>query len=100
CKWEQGGSCGAESTLILRQVYPPSFVSWASLTGDSSGESNPTGGSAHFSFHQPETGNKSSKSIAIVDDEAELCSLFSTFVKGLGYHVACVASDGDELVIL
>jgi DNA-binding NtrC family response regulator len=40
------------------------------------------------------------KSIAIVDDEEDLCSLFSILVKRLGYNAACVAHDGDEIVQL
>jgi len=90
----------AKSTLTVRQVNPASFAPWARLTRNSSGESNPIGQSAHSSNHQPETGEQSSKSIAIVDDQDELCSLYSMFVKGLGYRVACVAHDGDEIVQL
>ena len=47
-----------------------------------------------------EIGKQSIKSIAIVDDEEELCSLFSMLVKSLGYHAECVAYDGDEIVQL
>jgi CheY-like chemotaxis protein len=90
----------AKSTLTVRQVNPASFAPWARLTRNSSGESNPIGQSAHFSTHQPETDKQSSKSIAIVDDEDDLRSLFSRLVKGLGYHLACVANDGDEIVQL
>ena len=46
------------------------------------------------------TGEQSAKSIAIVDDEEELCSLFSMLVKSLGYQVECVSHDGDEIVQL
>jgi CheY-like chemotaxis protein len=90
----------AKSILIIRQVHPPSFAPWTRLTGDSSGKSNRTGLNTHFSNDQREIGKQSGKSIAIVDDEDELCSLFSRLVKGLGYHVACVAHDGDEIVQL
>jgi DNA-binding NtrC family response regulator len=43
-------------------------------------------------------GKQSSERIAIVDDEEELCSLFSILIKSLGYHAECVAHDGDEIV--
>ena len=46
------------------------------------------------------TDKQSVKSIAIVDDEKELCFLFSLLVKSLGYHAECVAYDGDEIVQL
>ena len=90
----------AKSTLTVRQVNPASLAPWARLTRGSLRESNPIRQNAHFPNHQPETGRQSGKSIAIVDDEAELCSLYSTFVNGLGYRVACVAHDGDEIVQL
>src|SRR5712664_3582465 len=99
-KGNKGRSMVAKSTLTVRQVNPASFAPWARLTRNSSGESNPIGQSAHFSNHQPETDKQSSKSIAIVDDDNELRSLFSRLVKGLGYHLACVAHDGDEIVQL
>jgi len=85
--------------LIARQVYPPSFATWTRSTADS-GKSKGIGHNTHLSNDQRETGKPSSKSIAIVDDEEDLRSLFSMLVKRLGYHVACVAHDGDEIVQL
>ena len=35
-----------------------------------------------------------------MDDEEELCSLFSMLVKRLGYNAECVAYDGEEVVQL
>ncbi len=89
-----------KSILIVRQVYPPSFATLISSTTDYSGKSNRIGQNTHFSNDQGETGRHSSKSIAIVDDEEDLCSLFSMLIKNLGYHAACVAHDGDEIVQL
>ena len=89
-----------KSILIVRQVYRPSFAPVTRSTRDSSGKSNRIGQNTHFSNDQREIGKQSSKSIAIVDDEEELCSLFSMLVKSLGYHAACVAHDGDEIVQL
>jgi len=68
--------------------------------GNSSGKSNRIGLDLHFSIDHPKIGEQSSKSIAIVDDEKDLCSLFSMLVKSLGYHADCVAHDGDEIVQL
>ena len=66
-----------KSILTVRQVYPPSFAPLIRSTTDYSGKSNRIGQDTHFSNDQGETGKQSSKSIAIVDDEEELCSLFS-----------------------
>jgi len=85
-------------SIIARRVYPPSLAPLTRSTRDSSGESSRIGQGSHFSNGQREIGKQSRKSIAIVDDEEELCSLFSMLVKRLGYHVACVAHDGDEIV--
>jgi len=38
------------------------------------------------------------KGVAIVDDEEDLCSLFSLLIKNLGYRIDFVAHDGDEIV--
>jgi CheY-like chemotaxis protein len=85
-------------SIIARRVYPPSFAPWTRSTRNSSGKSNRTGRNTHFSNDQRAIGKQSRKSVAIVDDEEELCLLFSMLVKRLGYHVACVAHDGDEIV--
>jgi CheY-like chemotaxis protein len=88
----------ATKSIIARRVYPPSLAPSTRSTRDSSGKSSRTGKSTHFSNGQREIGKQSSKTMAIVDDDEELCSLFSMLVKRLGYHVACVAHDGDEIV--
>jgi DNA-binding NtrC family response regulator len=84
-------------SIIVRRVYLPSFASSTKSTGDSSGKSSLIGQSTHDSNGQREIGKQRSKSIAIVDDEEELCKLFSIMIKRLGYHAACVAHDGDEI---
>ncbi len=89
-----------EGVLTVRQVYLSSFVTSTRSAGDSSGESNLMGLNTHPSNDQQEIGEQSVKSIAIVDDEEELCSLLAMLVKSLGYHAACVAFDGDEIVQL
>jgi CheY-like chemotaxis protein len=89
----------AESILIVQQIYRPNFDPLRSSTRDSSGISSRTGQNSHFS-NDKLLGKQSRKSIAIVDDEKDLCSLFSIVVKSLGYHAACVAHDGDEIVKL
>jgi CheY-like chemotaxis protein len=38
------------------------------------------------------------KTIAIVDDDADICSMFSMLVKRLGYFVDFIAHDGTEIV--
>ena len=38
------------------------------------------------------------KGVAIVDDEEDLCSLFSLLIKSLGYRIDYVAHDGNEIV--
>lgn len=87
-----------KSTLTARQVYLPSFATWTRSVRDSSGKSNLIEQNARLSNDQRGTGKQSVKSIAIVDDEEELCSLFAMLVKRMGYHPACVAHDGDEIV--
>jgi CheY-like chemotaxis protein len=37
-------------------------------------------------------------SIAIVDDEEEICHLFATLIKNLGYREELIAHDGAEIV--
>jgi hypothetical protein len=68
-------------SIIARRVYPPSLAPSTRSTGDSSGKSSRIGQSTHFPNGQRETGKQSRKSIAIVDDDEELCSLFSMLVK-------------------
>lgn len=86
-----------KSILTPGQAYPQSLARTRSTT-DSSGKSDRIGQSTHFSDGQRGTGKQSIKSIAIVDDDEELCTLFSMLVKRLGYHAECVAHDGDEIV--
>src|SRR5438552_8539848 len=89
-----------KSILTVRQLYRPSFAPRTRSTRDSSGKLDRTGHDTHFSSDKRlEMGKQSSsEGIAIVDDEEELCSLFSILIKSLGYHAECVAHDGDEIV--
>jgi CheY-like chemotaxis protein len=88
-----------KSALTARQAYLPSFAMTRSAR-DSSGKPSLIGQNTHLSNDQRETGEQSVKRVAIVDDEEELCSLFSMLVKHMGYHGECVANDGDEIVQL
>ncbi|HZY94982.1 MAG TPA: response regulator [Candidatus Bathyarchaeia archaeon] len=87
-----------KSVLVVRQVYRPGFAPWTGSTRVSPRKSTPTRLSSRLSNDQTDMGEESSKVIAIVDDDEDLCSLFSTLVKSLGYHANCVAHDGDEIV--
>ncbi|HZY95012.1 MAG TPA: response regulator, partial [Candidatus Bathyarchaeia archaeon] len=87
-----------KSILIVRQVYRPGFAPWSGSTRVSPGKSTPVGRSPRFSNDQTDMGEESSKVVAIVDDDEDLCSLFSLLVKSLGYHADYVAHDGDEIV--
>jgi DNA-binding NtrC family response regulator len=87
-----------KSLLIVRQVYRPGLAPWTMSNRVSPRKSTPTGRSPRFSNDQTDTGEKSSKVVAIVDDDEDLCSLLSALVRSIGYHAECVAHDGDEIV--
>ncbi len=89
-----------KSVLTIGQVCPPSFAPRTRSTRDSPVKSNLMEQDAHPSNGQREVGKQGIKSVAVVDDEVELCSLFSMIVNRLGYYAECVAYDGDEIVKL
>jgi CheY-like chemotaxis protein len=82
-----------KGALIGRWVYPPGIPPRTRSIADASGRSDRMG-----DHTRPIA--QSIKSIAIVDDEKELCTLFSMLVRSLGYRAECVAYDGDEIVQL
>src|SRR5579864_8922568 len=90
-----------KSVLTVLNAYARSIGPWTRSAGDASGKkSDRMGQNSHLSNDQPEIVKQAVKSIAVVDDEKELCFLFSILIKRLGYHAECVAYDGDEIVQL
>jgi DNA-binding NtrC family response regulator len=88
----------AESTLIVPHIHLWPNRSFLKMqTGASKGDGRIEPEPSPLTGHG-ETTNKSKKRIAIVDDEEELCLLFSMLIKKLGYQEECVAHDGDKIV--
>jgi CheY-like chemotaxis protein len=90
----------AKGSLIVRQEYLLNFAPPIRSTNERGGAISRTrqNAGAQFRGRQREKGKQIVRRVAIVDDEEDLCSVFSMLIRHLGYYVECIEYSGDEIV--